>query len=327
MNKPKTFIYAFIISLCIFTNSIFSKDNSSNRWFFSLDTDIAYYPFSDFIPGTTHFSPITKPLDTAAFRITSFANYLIPLNFGDHFLFENSNIIFQSNVELTPITLTGSEKCIFAPVPFLEIEAGLSYGLGWNFGNVINLYKVNETTSEYEKLSTFKNIYYQYWIKGTFMFDTGALIPGDWTHVVFLADYKLYFQGLTNIPKNTVFSWQTNTGLSKGLSFDSTIVLAYQMPLKLFRAGFLFEFLGCLDSNSYGKYKDSYNADFTTIYISPLLQFKFNHNNLLSIIAEFGKRRSFQEAHNNLKDELKLNAIGSEWFFNKIGASWSYFFN
>lgn len=319
----KTFL--ILLSISLFCSSVFSQEKKAH-WDYSITTDVVYYPFCDFIPGEDHFSPITGPLDTAAFRITGTAGYVIPTPLGEHWLLQDSQVRLETNLQLLPVTMRSINRAVFTPVPFLEFEAGTSFGIGWNLGPIKGFTYYNEETMLYEDLSTLKNWYYDFWLMGTFMFDTGAVIPGDWTHVVMLAQYQIIYKGLLGLEKSQIYNWQTVPGQTKGLQYDAQVILAYQMPLTLYRAGIMTEFSAHYNSSDYGKFADNYDGDFVTILLSPFVQFNFENGDTLSFLLQFSNRRSFVEPHNKLTEEMPLTKIGQEWFVNMLAASWTHYF-
>lgn len=318
-KKTFALILSFILCLNIKLNA---TNNTSAHWSFDLTSDFVYYPLVDFVPGSSHFAPISGALDTLAFRFTGNANYYIPLNLGSHWIYDDSNLIFQSTLELTPVTFKAQESIFFNPYPFLELQTGVSAAIGWNFGNVMNLYGFNQNTLEYEELSTFKNMYYEWFIKTTIMFDLGYVIPGDWTHVIFLTDYKIYYARLTGIKPKEVYFWQTTPGLTNGWQFDYRLILGYQFPKYVYRTGIILLFSGHFDPKDYGQYTESYYGRFKKISISPFVQLKLSENNMLSFLIEISSRRSFSQAHTKLTEEILLDYSGREWFFNMFGISW-----
>lgn len=319
----KTLILVF--SSILFCVSLFCQENKS-PWNFNLTTDIVYYPHSDFIPGPDHFSPISAPLDTAAFRITGTANYIIPTPLSEHWLLKDSTVTLQYNLQLLPVSMRSISKVIYSPVPFLKLEAGTSLGMGWNIGPIKGLTYLNQETQSYEDLSTFKNLYYDFWFMTTLMFDTGAIYPGKWTHFVILAQYQIIYKGLTGLSKGDIYNWQTTPGQTKGLQYDNQIILAYQMPLVLYRAGLMTEFTAHYNSNDYAKYSKSFKGDFETVLISPFIQLKFKNQDTMIILCQFSNRRSFEEPHTKLIEEMDLRTIGNEWFVNMFGINWSHNF-
>lgn len=315
-----------LILLSVTLSTTFAQDKeAAPHWDYSLTTDIVVYPLPDFIPGESHYSKIVG-YDLSAFRITGAADYVIPTPLGEHWLLSDAFVQIEPAVEFTAVSLKGIFSTTFQPVPFLEFQAGASIGTGWNFGSVNAFQSYNENTNKYENLTPFKNYYYELWGKGTFMFDTGALIPGDWTHVVMLAEYKLMYSGMTGLQKNQPFNWLTAPGQMNGLQYDTQFILAYQMPLVVYRAGSMFEFYGHYNGNDYGKYNESFNGEFTTAKISPFVQFKFNEKNTVTFLTEFSTRRSFAEDHNSILEEMPLHHSGNEWFINFFGVSWTYNF-
>lgn len=320
MKKTLSLVFSFIL----FCAALFSQSN--NSWNFNLTTDIVYYPYSDFIAGPDHFSPISSPLDTAAFRVTGTANYVIPVPLGEHWLLQDSHVTLQTNLQILPVSIRSINRVIYTPFPFLEFEAGTSLGMGWNIGTIKGLTWLNQETQKYEDLSSIKNLYYDFWFMGTFMFDTGAVFPGDWTHVVMMAQYQVIYKGLTGLSKGDIYNWQTTPGQTKGLQYDNQLIIAYQMPLVLYRAGLMTEFTAHYDSEDYAKYSKSFKGDFETVMISPFVQFKFQNNDTLIILCQFSNRRSFEEPHKKLTEEMDLRTVGNEWFVNMFAASWTHYF-
>lgn len=320
----KFFLILFILSC----TSLFAQQNT-NHWSFDLTTDAIYYPYCDFVQAKNkvHFAPITGPIDTAAPRFTFNSNYTIPTPLGEHWLLSDANVILQTGLQLTPVTMRSNNKISFTPFPFLIIEAGASLGIGWNIGkNIKGLTGLNPNNKQYEDLNSFKNFYYDIWAMGTFQFDTGAIIPGDWSHVVMLAQYQIIYKGLAGLEKNAVYNWQTVPSQTNGLQYYIQAILAYQMPLVLYRAGIMNEFSGHYDGSDYGIYDDKFKGNFTTILISPFVQFKFKNEDTLSILFQFSNRRSFKETHKKFTEEIFLTTAGQEWFVNMIAASWTHYF-
>ena len=59
----------------------------------------------------------------------------------------------------------------------------------------------------YNNLSPFKHWFTKFYAQGTFQFDTGAIIAGDWTHVQILYTYQAYYSAISGVPDGTVWEW------------------------------------------------------------------------------------------------------------------------
>ena len=181
-------------------------------------------------------------------------------------------------------------------------------------------------TFDYENLSTFSHPYYDLWASATFQFDTGALIPGDWTHVVMLASYTTTYSAIAGLDSDAIYIWQNSKNKVRGLSYEFQGILAYQMPLVLYRAGLMYKMNGYYDGSNYGIYDDNFDGTFAEISISPLAQLKFGEKDELAVLVDFSSRRSFDAEISKESESLLRNTLGREWFFKRLALSWTHRF-
>lgn len=319
----KKFLLLIALALCSFA---FSQESKNTDWEFYTTTDFAYYLKSAYIPGRDHFSPVSGPYDGIGFRSSFSADYTKEIPLGTHPLLSNSKIIFTPGIELSPITFSLKLSTTFEPVPFYQFSAGGTLGTGWNFSTLSGLKLYNFNTNEYENPNYFSNLYYELWFQNVLMFDTGYLIPGDWTHVVFQFKSKIIYTDITDCPSNTIYSWQQTINNATGLKYDNTLIIGYQLPFKLYRTGIISEFTGHFDPTDYNIFTSTYKGKFTTITVAPFWQFRFSDKDSLDCMIEFSNRRSFYQDHTSVFEELNLNYSGKEWFLNRIGFSWFHKF-
>lgn len=205
-------------------------------------------------------------------------------------------------------------------------RAVASLGLGFNYLGLEGIAEYNLLTREYDTLSGITHPYYDLWASATFQFDTGALIPGDWTHVVLLASYTTVYTGVAGLTKSNIFEWQCSKYKACGLAYDAQIILAYQMPIALRLAGVMTKFVGYYDGKVYGEFDKTFDGDFAEISISPVFQFSFSEKDDLSLLFDFSSRRSFGEKLNKNSDMLYTQKTGREWFFKRLALSWTHRF-
>ena len=156
------------------------------------------------------------------------------------------------------------------------------------------------------------------------MFDTGALVPGDWNHLIMLASYKTFYSGIAGLEKHRPFEWQGDKNRVEGLQYEFCGILAYQMPLVLYRAGFMYTAYGHYDGGDYGDFDASYYGAFTQHSLAGLCQFKFAEKDELTCIAQFSTRRSFDKELDEAEDALFAQKVGTEWFFQRLIFSWTH---
>lgn len=302
----------------------------SNSWTFSETTDFAYYPKSDYKSGGTHYAPFSGIFNGVELRTTFHADYKIDTPLGQHWLVKNANLVLGTGIEITPITINPLASISFTPVPFLAFSAGGTIGTGWNMFGLKGMAKLKDgnaaSQADYENLTTFVNWYYDFWFKGTFMFDTGAIWQGDWTHVVMMASYQPIYKGILGIENEQIWAWKNSVNNVNGWQYNVNFILAYQMPLILYRAGFLCDLNGYYRKGDYGRISDSFNGDYMSVKISPFVQLKFSEKDSLSALFSFATRRSFREDHDDAIEEPYLEYTGHEWFFYRIACSWTHVF-
>ena len=309
--------------MSIFSFNLAAQD--SNPLTFSISTDFAYYPKSNFVAGETHFAPVTGAYSGLEGRVTGNMDYKISTPLGDHWLLSDANIVLGTSLEITPVSVKPGISVEFTPLPFLVFSTGASIGTGWNLAGLQGMAYL--TTDDDDKLTykdytPFKTYFVKWYGQGTFQFDTGALVAGDWTHVQFMYTYQIYYEGLTSAKNGDIWMWQCSNNKVNGWCDYQNIVLAYQMPLVLSRVGVLTEFESFYKNDAYAN--QDFNSTFNQISISPLGQFTFDDHNVLSVVFGFSSRRSFTTDHKEKIEETSLTYSGYEWFFNRIALSWTY---
>ena len=312
--------------------SLFAAGAEDNPLTFSISVDMAYYPKSAHLPsaeGGSHFSPISGAYSGLEGRVTGFANYRLNTPLGENFLLSDANVVFTGSFELTPVSLKPGASVTFTPLPFIVLKAGAEAGTGWDLGKLFvgGMAKYNFESDDYTSLTTFAHWLLKAYAEATFQFDTGAIIPGDWSHVVMLYTYQAYYQTLTGVPNGEIWKWQLTGGRANGWQQYMCGVLAYQMPLVLKRVGLMFESEGFYSPTAYNQARYSgYDGDFKVISLSPLLQFEFNEHNSLAVLFGFQCRRAYESYPEGTECEQRLVSRGSEWFFNRLAFSYSYNF-
>jgi hypothetical protein len=295
----------------------------------SLSTDFAWYTSSAYCPGSTHFAPVTGFYDQIQARTVLNASYRVPVSIPflpeDTMLFKDTNVTCSGSLELTPVSLMPKVSVSFTPVAFLVFSAGVTAGTGWNLSGIQGIASYNADTGNYDSLTPFKTWYLCGYANGTFMFDTAALWPGDWHHIIVVANYEVEYKTLTG-KTGTVWDWQTTKGCADGWQYDQYYLLGYQMPGTVSLAGISAELYGHYNASDYGDIADSFSGGFMTIEISPLMQLTLSKCDTLSAMLNFKARRSFKERHTSEDEEPLLTYAGREWYFQRLGLRWKHTF-
>ena len=244
--KLKNLFACFFVFSLVFT-SLAAQEGKESPWTFSVSTDFAFYPKSDYIKGGTHFAPITGPYSGVEGRVTGSASYKIDTPLGDHWLLNSANLVLKGNLELTPISVRPGLTATFTPLPFIVFSAGANAGTGWAIAGLRGMSIADSSLvsdGKYTNITPFTAYYLKWFAEGTFQFDTGALFPGDWTHFQIMYTYQIYSEYLTGTKSGDIWMWQASGNKVNGLSNYQQLILAYQIPWVLSRAGLVFELEG-----------------------------------------------------------------------------------
>lgn len=291
---------------------------------FSLTTDFAFKPATAYVAGPTHYAPVTGVYGGVEGRIIPDFCISIPTPLGDNWLVKDASLDLDFKIEITPVTLKPACEITFTPLPFLVFSSGIEFGTGWNLAGLQGMALYNPETSTY---SDIKAYFYKTYAQGVFQFDLGAVIPGDWTHVLMMYTYQAYYQSMTKAPNGDIWMWQCGGKKVNGLVNYQNLVLAYGLPSDVVkRVGVMFELEGYYSSDSYKAEYAAFNGAFKDISLSPLAQFQFGEKDSLSALIGFSSRRSFTEAHENDNVEPKLTFAGREWYLYRAALSYAHKF-
>lgn len=306
----------------------FAESDKKISFEFSSVTDFAYYPKSDNVSGNTHFAPLSGIYNGIELQETVKADCIIPVPFSDNFLFADNKLVLEGAFSVTPVSLTPKAKISFTPVAFLNFSAGAGISTAWKFFGVKGLACYDPSEKEYIQQDTFKSYRYQTWFCSTLMFDLAAVWPGEYHHVVAVASWEINYQGLLNTQDNDdLYKFHSDGGLSEGAAYESNYILGYRLPCKLSLIGFKAQFLGLLkDHFSDSAYYSKFDGDFMTVNIGGIANYDFNDKNSIVFLVEFGSRRSYAEDCDDYEDEPLLSKKGREWYFKRIGCSFTHKF-
>ncbi len=171
-------------------------------------------------------------------------NIAVPFLNSPNALFQNNEISFGFSGFLSPISIGLGFETVLRPVAFLEFSAGAETGTGWNIRFARGL-AINEPSGSYDNRfdnKTLKGFVHKEKAGAAFQFDLGAVIPGDWTHVVFRSYHEYYYKAFTCASKNESWLWEADDGENRnGTHYYMQNVLGYKMPFAMEFFGFMFE--------------------------------------------------------------------------------------
>lgn len=162
-------------------------------------------------------------------------NFKVPLMQFDNPLTKDNNINFKIGAELSPISFEGKFGIVWTPIAFLEFYTESRVGSGWNIKTLygLALNKNNAGKSNYIPLNFSKSIY-SFSFGGAFQFDLGAVIPNDWSHVVFRTDQAALYKAMSSVDSETSWLYQADSGENRnGWKYQASYLIGYKMPIFL----------------------------------------------------------------------------------------------
>ncbi|MCI5828985.1 MAG: hypothetical protein UHY90_04555 [Treponema sp.] len=294
----------------------------------------AFYPESKPVSsdsGKVHFAPVTGPYHSIEAMVSLGVEYKIPAPLGTSAMLKDSFVSISPVINISPVHAETALGISFLPLPFLKIGGISSIGSGWNMGEIYGLREYDDSASGgsvYKNATFGKRWIYNAGAYACFMFDAGYVFPGEWTHVVFLANYKVFYEGMTGMGKGEPWVYKTEFSKVNGLQEEMNFLLGYQMPLKLKMIGINYNYSGHIYGSDYGDFDSNYNGEFRTMFISPMAQIDVGQKNELYILARFKSIRSFKESHkaDEPEKEILLTQSGREWLFSSLAVSFTHYF-
>ena len=55
-----------------------------------------------------------------------------------------------------------------------------------------------------------------------------------------LGSFRIFYSGIAGLERHDIYEWQTTKNMAQGLQYEASGLLAYQMPLALYKAGVIF---------------------------------------------------------------------------------------
>ncbi len=222
-------------------------------------------------------------------EIQLYLNHKITMPFlqGEGALVEDNNIKFDFNLYVAPVAAYLKAAVIFTPIAFLNFELGGSIGTGWD---IVVFNGLGLNTTGVPLTNSFPGVVAELWSSATFQFDLAAIVPGEWTHVVVVANAEFLYSHFSAASEEEPWQWLADSGENfNGFKFNGTYLLGYQMPLVLDTVGFLVETEQHIGSvNQLSTIEDNgWGSDFVEVTFGPLANFSFDDHHNLTVLFQF----------------------------------------
>jgi hypothetical protein len=203
-------------------------------------------------------------------------NWKYPFMKGSNPLTSGNNLKLTVMPELAPVFLYLNADAAFTPIAFLVLNLGGMAGTGWNiklFGN--DLYGMGVNAPAGDPGKGFDGVFLTGRASATVQMDIGAVIPGDWNHVLFQSKHEINYRYYSAADADDAWYREADRGENvNGLNYYGNITLGYQMPLFLKMVAFQIEFDKYLNYGL-GDARKVWGDDLIRLTYGPVLQFNF----------------------------------------------------
>jgi len=225
--------------------------------------------------------------------------FIFPFLQADGPLFSGNKMRLSGTAEVSPVYVSAALDAVWTPIAVLELNSGVSIGSGWNIGIANGLGRNFRTASggNYITSDPFPGSVAKAKFGAAFQFDIGAVVPGDWNHVVTRVYQEWYYQAFSSVDSSMSWLWQADTAENRnGWKYYAFYLLGYQMPIFVSTAAFTLETNLKLYNSSGG---DTWGDDLMLYSFGPLLQFKFSDEWSLYAISQWQTIRNFVDGTGN----------------------------
>jgi len=238
---------------------------------------------------------------------------------------DDNNLQTRFTGILSPVHSELAAMAVITPLPFLQFQGGISAGTGWSAFGFQGLAIRNDLSGEVKE-TTLEGSVWSGWLKSQFQFDLGAICPGIWSHVIFVASSKFTWETYTEAEDDEPWLYAADAGMNyNGLSHIGSFLLGYQMPLKLSFSGIKYDISRNMgDIASLDNAEDtSWGSDFTGHSISLLNNIEISFNHSLMVVASFDFKRAYTDETLGAADFRHRDGNGGYWSLDNVALSYN----
>ncbi len=275
-----------------------------------------------------------------------------PVLQGDGPLTKGNNVKLDFIFNVSPVTADAGVHAHFTPIAFLIFSLGQEISTGWYFpgldldGLAVNPrdaasspdmnYADYESFTKHPDNDGFNGILSKTEMGMTFQFDLAAVVPGDWTHVVVVANWNFLYRYYSKSTNEDTRYWRFEHDKGEnenGFTLEMTYLLGYQMPKRPARinlVGFIVETDQRLTGMNASKMDDGgWGSDFIEVKFGPMVNFIFGKYHSLTFLAQFKNGRHYTDAtfgHRDFRNRQVDTSNPQFVQFDRFALSYSYKF-
>lgn len=264
-------------------------------------------------------------------QLSYMAAWRLPLG-GTGLLTSGNDIDMRLNAVINPVSLSGGARVVITPLAVLELEAAASIGSGWYLSplDVNGLGILQDSANNSYSTGAFDGYVFKTHAGGAFQFDTGAVIPGDWSSILIRSYHGAHFQHYSKAV-NDPWEYMASKNQLNGWSYHTDSVLAYQLnavPI-IQLAGVLFSSRSALNTADLSPASEGgWGSDLWKLEFGGLVAFTPAIAHSLAILVQWERSANWFDADRDkgLFERTLNPADPYRWAFWRGALSYSYSF-
>jgi hypothetical protein len=258
----------------------------------------------------------------------SFAHDIaIPMLRGDGPFTSGNNLTVGLKADVSPITMDGILNLTLTPVAFLQFNVGGLVSTGWDFIGLHGLGRQDWDGTNWNTVQEpFTQALWQVWAAGVFQFDLGAVIPGDWTHILFQTRQEVNYQSYTGATDKQYWEFKADGGENRnGVKYYASYVLGYQIPSPVLNmVGMMFETERKFYTFPSAASRKASGDDRMAVTISTLFNFKITDRLSALFLTIMETQRNFATSTKHYPDRVLEDEEPLQLVFNKFALVVNY---
>jgi len=165
-------------------------------------------------------------------------SFVFPFLQGESPFTRENNLSTVITAEVSPVSLNGIAELNLTPVAFFTVSGGGQAGSGWNIpiADGIGINRPENVNAARPRRAIidgngFDGLIWSTWGAGTLQFDLGAVVPGDWNHVLFQTRHEFRYSAYTRAGPGDSWIFENDDGENQnGWAYHATYIVGYHMP-------------------------------------------------------------------------------------------------
>lgn len=261
-------------------------------------------------------------------------NFKIPLMRFDNPLMKDNHINFKIGAEISPITCGAVTGISWVPAAFIELYTEATVGSGWKITDDLIGIGINENNAGKTnfKPHILTNAVYSFSLGGALQFDLAAVIPHDWSHVVFRMDQTALYHAMSSVSSETSWIYKDDDGQNRnGWKYQASYLIGYKMPIFLDLAALKIDTEKKLYASPKGSpsglNRKTWGEDLIYTTFGPIINFNIKKNYNILLLAQWrtypvyknGSKEDFYQTRvidTDKKTQVKFYQVGIIFYMN-----------